>query len=250
MKKAVLVLLLLAGVARGEVALPEQKITGAERPVPRGELVDLSVTPPGKVEGLVAVVYTWTVLDDGPGGLQVKKVRVAADGVFFGSGVKDKKLFVVCVVSYLFKVGDVHEVKTARLTAVVTVGDEQPGPVDPVGPQPVESALVKALRKAYSSEAGEDKAKLAASLAALYRAGAKAAGGAAVKTYGDLLADMSASAKDLGVSGKLLAVQAEAAAHLKKSGLPTTRDAAMTDDVRKLAAAKFLEVALALEELK
>jgi len=44
--------------------IPDQKIVGAETPIPLGELVDLSVSPiKSPPQYLVETTYTWKVLD-------------------------------------------------------------------------------------------------------------------------------------------------------------------------------------------
>lgn len=249
----------LASLAHGAHTAPEQKIQGAESPAPLGELVELFVqAPTAPPEHWAGASYSWRLLewDDKKGVFVEKKFRTfkedGKEGIFFGTGLVKKKLLVVCAATHLFLVKDKDAVKevatrTALLTAELQLGEGAPQP--PPGPQPVESELEKALRKAYSAEGGDDKARTAAALAALYRQGAKTAGDDALKTYGELLSDMRTAARALGVSGRLTGLQSAIDSHLKSTALPRDASAALTDDVRKLAAAKFLEVALALEKL-
>ena len=78
----------------------------------------------------------------------------------------------------------------------------------PVPPKPVpvpDPAFVTALKAAYAAETSLTKAADLESLKSLYRATAVAAGSA--KDWGALFAAMGATAKELGLTGKLQGVQ-------------------------------------------
>ena len=119
--------------------IPQQKIVGAEAPIPLGELVDLSVSPikdPPKY--FVSYSLAWKVFD----GDKEKRVREYQDGIFFGAGVVNKKMTALVAITYLFaiKEGDrISEVgtKTVLLSTPVIIGSDSPDPSpDPVEPEP------------------------------------------------------------------------------------------------------------------
>lgn len=122
--------------AQDKFVLPSQNIVGAEQPIPLGELVDLSISPlKDKAPNLDKVVVAWKVYD----GDTEKKFRLAGDGIFFGAGIKPKKLLVLASVSYLYKVkeGDKiteADIKNVLLSTTLQIGDQvlpAPNPVDP-----------------------------------------------------------------------------------------------------------------------
>jgi hypothetical protein len=122
--------------SQDKFVLPNQNIVGAEQPIPLGELVDLSISPiKDKVPNLDKVVVSWKIYD----GDNEKKFRASGDGIFFGAGIKSKKLLVLASVSYLYKVkeGDKitdADIKNVLLSATLQIGDQvlpAPGPIDP-----------------------------------------------------------------------------------------------------------------------
>lgn len=126
-----------------ELAVPEQKIVGADKPIPYGELVILSVTPPGKVENLASTSYTWKVFQ----GTAEKRFAVDAEGrVFFGSGTgkegTSSSYLAVLAITHVFLVqeeGKTKQVvaKTSILSTQVVVGDPaQPRPPPTPAPAP------------------------------------------------------------------------------------------------------------------
>ncbi len=137
---SVLLLLVFAfSFARAtEFQVPDRKITGAEFPIALGEMVDLSVSEYAKPAHLAGISYDWKVFDQG----KEKKVRKADGGVFFGAGIKSKKMIAFCVITYLFAVKDDKGViieigtKTQFLSAVITIGDEKVPDPDPIPPEP------------------------------------------------------------------------------------------------------------------
>ena len=113
--------------------IPDQKIVGAETPIPLGELVDLSVSPiKSPPQYLVETTYTWKVLD----GYTEKRVRPYDGGVFFGAGIQPKRLKAFVAVTYLYVVKEQDKIvesaaKTAFLSTDVLIGDEAPPPPTP-----------------------------------------------------------------------------------------------------------------------
>lgn len=141
------VCLLLASLGQGsELVVPEQKILGAEKPIPYGELVILSVSPPEKAEHLASTSYTWKVFQ----GAAEKRFAVDAEGrVFFGSGTGKEgtstSYLAVVAVTHVYLVREGGQTKqvqarTRILTAQVTVGDPQ-SPRPP--PRPADAAEEK-----------------------------------------------------------------------------------------------------------
>lgn len=143
-------LALLALAAPGRAAepdkfpLPKVAVLGAADPVPLGELVALSLSPPEDAPPtLAATSVQWKVFDYDPkGGVVEKRVRTDADGwVLFGAGVKDKKMLVVASVTHLYLVKDGDRVleaatRTQLLVAQLTIGVPPPVPPGPTPPGP------------------------------------------------------------------------------------------------------------------
>lgn len=144
-------LLLCCLSARADVTVPEQKIEGAETPIALGGLAELSVAKiptDEKPTGLAGVTYDWLLLDNGKEfATRLRKFDDKdREGVFFGAGIKKKKLFVICHATYLYVMkddkGNVTSVstRTRRMTAELRLGDGEPEPdpdVDPTPPTPV-----------------------------------------------------------------------------------------------------------------
>jgi len=99
-KKALLFLLIFCNLSLAEnFIIPEQKIVGAELPIPLGELVDLSISPVQSApKFLVSTTYAWKVFD----GYAEKRIRNYENGVFFGSGIQAKKLKVIVAITHLY----------------------------------------------------------------------------------------------------------------------------------------------------
>jgi hypothetical protein len=147
MRKLLCVIALCLFASAASAADP--KIVGAEQPVPLGELVSLSVTPPEDNKGpspAVSVKYDWSVFewDKKKGTFAPKRVKVDLDGgVCFGAGIVAKKVLVHCAVTSTYAVKDKDGKVTALkadtflLSAVVTIGDAEPTPPDaPPAPTP------------------------------------------------------------------------------------------------------------------
>ena len=134
----VLFIFSVAALGQDKFPLPNQVIVGAEQPIPLGELVDLSISPvKDQIPNLDKFVVSWKIYD----GDTEKKFRSSGDGIFFGAGIKSKKLLVLASISYLYKVkeGDkitAAEVKNVLLSTTLQIGDQVlPKPnVDPEKP--------------------------------------------------------------------------------------------------------------------
>lgn len=130
-----------------EYKIPVQKIVGLEVPVAKGELVDLSLSKiETKPDNLVSSVETWTILEFKDGEVLERRFREymnrdGTTGVFFGSGVVNKKMHVICNVTYLFVEKDKTDTnkitkvvgKSVSLSGTLTIGDGN-SPVNPVNP--------------------------------------------------------------------------------------------------------------------
>ena len=124
-----------------DFVIPQQKIIGAEAPIPLGELVDLSISPiKDPPKHFVSYSLAWKVFD----GDKEKRVREYQDGIFFGAGVVNKKMTALVAVTYLFVVKESDKVldvgtKTVILSTPVLIGADEPSPTpgpDPVEPEP------------------------------------------------------------------------------------------------------------------
>jgi hypothetical protein len=84
--------------------VPEQKIVGVDKPIPLGELVDISVSPiKDKPDNLKVTSIDWKVLEvDASNGLVEKKVRITNDTIMFGAGIKPKKLVIIVAITHLY----------------------------------------------------------------------------------------------------------------------------------------------------
>lgn len=120
-------------------------------------------------------------------------------------------------------------------------------PIPPPPPPPEPDAFTKGIRDAFAIEPSPTKAAEAAALARVYRyADSKAATSA---TFGDLFNLMSAEAKRVGATGKLIGVQKVIQAELVRT-LPTNAEAKIDGDGWDRANKAFTKIAAALEGLK
>lgn len=128
-KKSLIVFLFFCNFLFAEnFIVPEQKIVGAEVPIPLGELVDLSISPiqnPPKY--LVSTTYAWKVFD----GYNEKRIRTYDNGIFFGSGIQNKRLKAIVSVTHLYVVKDNEKlletaIKTNFISADVLIGEQEP----------------------------------------------------------------------------------------------------------------------------
>jgi hypothetical protein len=140
-----------ASAAAADPVAPTQKILGAADPVPLGELVTLAVSPPGDAPGLLRSSYEWKVFD---GGAEKNLAVDAAGKVFFGAGVKPRKLLVVVAAAHLFRDDAAPQkvaVKTVILTAVVTIGEPDAPPPPQPAPPAVPDGELGLTRAAYDA---------------------------------------------------------------------------------------------------
>lgn len=136
-----------------DFVVPQQKIVGAEAPVPLGELVDLTVSPiKDPPKHFVSCSIAWKVFD----GDKEKRVREYQDGIFFGAGVVPKRMTALVAITYLYVVKDGDKTteittRTVIISSPVIIG-EDPGPSpDPIAPEPsFPEARYNLHKKAYS----------------------------------------------------------------------------------------------------
>jgi hypothetical protein len=128
-KKTLLFLLIFCNLTFAEnFIVPEQKIVGAEVPIPLGELVDLSISPiQSTPKFLVSTTYSWKVFD----GYAEKRIRNYENGVFFGSGIQAKKLKVIVAITHLYVVKENEKLlevatKTNFISTDVFIGEPEP----------------------------------------------------------------------------------------------------------------------------
>lgn len=135
-----------------DFVVPQQKIVGAELPVPLGELVDLTVSPiKDAPKHFVSYSIAWKVFD----GDKEKRVREYQDGIFFGAGVVPKKMTALVAITYLYAVKEGDKAteiatKTVIISSPVIIG-EDPGPTpDPSAPEPsLPEARYNLQKKSY-----------------------------------------------------------------------------------------------------
>jgi len=136
-----------------DFVVPQQKIVGAELPVPLGELVDLTVSPiKDPPKHFVSCSIAWKVFD----GDKEKRVREYQDGIFFGAGVVPKRMTALVAITYLYAVKEGDKAteiatKTVIISSPVIIG-EDPGPApDPSAPEPsLPEARYNLQKKSYS----------------------------------------------------------------------------------------------------
>jgi hypothetical protein len=161
-----LVLSLGAPLFATDFVVPKQAVVGAEKPIPLGELVDLSLSPlEEKPPHLVGVTSTWKVFDAAG---QEKRVREYSGGIFFGAGIRKTKLKAVVAITYLYAVkkedGTVQEVATRTVlsTQDVVIGDDgipdpKPGPDPNPNPGPVAKAWIVVIEETQEASAQRGK---------------------------------------------------------------------------------------------
>jgi len=177
-----------------DFVVPQQKIVGAEAPVPLGELVDLTVSPiKDPPKHFVSCSIAWKVFD----GDKEKRVREYQDGIFFGAGVIPKRMTALAAITYLYVIKDGDKTteistKTVIISSPVIIG-EDPGPApDPAVPAPVFPEGRYNLQKtAYSLAMGKVPAatrkESATAVAKSFESMASAVAAGAVKEVDDLL---------------------------------------------------------------
>jgi len=203
-KKTLLFLLVFCNLSLAEnFILPEQKIVGAELPIPLGELVDLSISPiQSAPKFLVSTTYSWKVFD----GYAEKRIRNYENGVFFGSGIQAKKLKVIVAITHLYVVKDNEKLleaatRTNFISTDVFIGEEEPStPIEPeVEPEFGESKYqlskfvydgVKSINLSKS-----DRAKQCAAIASSFDGIAAAIAAGTIATLEDILKKTAESNK-------------------------------------------------------
>lgn len=128
-----------AAFGQDKYPVPEQQITGADKPVPLGDLVFLSLSKIEKDKvpaSYVKYSVTWRVIDGG----KERTYYTSEDGsIFFGTGLTKRTVTVTAAVGYLYverkdgKTTDA-DVRTALLTKTVQLGDGTPPPPPPPDP--------------------------------------------------------------------------------------------------------------------
>jgi len=177
-----------------DFVVPQQKIVGAESPVPLGELVDLTVSPiKDPPKHFVSCSIAWKVFD----GDKEKRVREYQDGIFFGAGVVPKRMTALVAITYLYvvKEGDkTSEIvtKTVIISSPVIIG-EDPGPdPEPSAPEPTfPEARYNLQKKAYSLAINKVPAAIrkgsATAVAKSFESMASAVAAGAIKEVDELL---------------------------------------------------------------
>lgn len=152
--------------------------------------------------------------------------------------------------------------KIARAQCVVTISGEPvpppgpipPTPIPPTPPTPVPPGptdpFTASLQAAYTADVAPDKATTKTNLAALYRMAAKTAtDDNTILLWGGLWDTLAGAAQKLGVSGKLLGVQALIMAD-EKTMFPVLRVAPLDATGRQTASREFLKISAALEAVR
>lgn len=177
-----------------DFVVPQQKIVGAEAPVPLGELVDLTISPiKDPPKHFVSYSVAWKVFD----GDKEKRVREYQEGIFFGAGVVPKRMTALVAITYLYAVKDGDKAteiatKTVIIFTPVIIG-EDPGPApDPSTPEPVlPEARYGLQKKAYSLAMSKVPASIrkasAANVAKSFDSMASAVAAGAIKEVDELL---------------------------------------------------------------
>ena len=192
---SVLSFILVCGASlAADFVVPQQKIVGAELPVPLGELVDLTVSPiKDPPKHFVSCSIAWKVFD----GDKEKRVREYQDGIFFGAGVVPKRMTALAAITYLYvvKEGDkTTEIttKTVIISSPVIIGEDLDPAPDPAAPEPsFPEARYNLHKKSYYLAMGKVPAAIrkgsAAAVAKSFESMASAVAAGAIKEVDDLL---------------------------------------------------------------
>jgi hypothetical protein len=181
---------------------PDQKITGAEKPIALGEMVELTVPPvKDRPKFYASSAYDWKVIDLSTG--KEKKSSPRDSSICFGSGIQNKKMVALCAAThvYIVKEGDkVVEVgtKTVLLTVEVTIGDDTvpPPPPDKPDDQSFPDGKYKLSKTTYGMSNSVPATKRAAGakvLATSFRGIASSISAGALKDPQDILKKTTAS---------------------------------------------------------
>ena len=185
-------------------------VVEAGKPVPLGELVDISVSKPdGTTKYLIATTYDWKLLENGKE-RKFKSPSGDPSNIWYAAGIKAKKQQVFCVVTYLYVVranptdekSAIVEVasRTQFLYADISIGDATPDPVTPPAPDPAPNLADGKFKLAKSTydlamkkvAAGADRAKAAKALADSFRGIASSVKAGAIKDPKDILSKTAA----------------------------------------------------------
>lgn len=135
-------ILFLAGCVADAVPVPDVPpaiVTGAEKPVPVGELVTLTVSPNAFPSNIINVHYEWKIIDS----TGTKKVWLGDNNqsVSFGTGATPGKITAILDPTYVYgdaKTKVATNVKSAGISLIeVQVGDPAPTPNPTPDPTPV-----------------------------------------------------------------------------------------------------------------
>ena len=163
--------------------LPQISISGVDAPIPLGELVSLSLSPINAQPPLVSSSVIWKVFDYNPKGGLIEKQVVENPGgiVYFGAGIKDKKMLVTALVTHLYVAKDGDKItqvatKSQYLSAELTIGAKPANPDKPKPPAPTPVVLpdgkFKMAQFVYDEAmkvAASDRAKGANAAATAYK---------------------------------------------------------------------------------
>ena len=186
--------LINSGLLATDFVVPQQKIVGAEAPVPLGELVDLTVSPiKDPPKHFVSCSIAWKVFD----GDKEKRVREYQDGIFFGAGVVPKRMTALAAITYLYVVKDGDKTteistKTVIISSPVIIGEDLGPDPEPSAPEPsFPEARYNLQKKAYSLATSKVPAAIrkgsAAAVAKSFESMASAVAAGAVKEVDELL---------------------------------------------------------------
>lgn len=224
----ILVLLICTGfVSATDFTVPNQKINGADKPVPVGEAIELSVPPINpKPENYQSSNYTWKVFSLPDGVEKVDKVHYyenkdGSNGVFFGGGITAKKYLVLCYAEHIYVIkkgdGTVGEwgTRTVVLQVIVTYGDGVPPPNPNPNPNPPDvpvlpDGVFKLAKFAYDEgmKFPDDKVKTAKAFSDSFKGLASKAAAGAFKDVETLLKETtktnSEALKNAGVDNTKL----------------------------------------------
>lgn len=142
MKYILSFLLCVSSLLAAEQPTPStQQIVGADKPIPLGELVELSVTSQAAMPDVVAFSTDWSVYD-----LEQRKEQKfkffrevgdkTVEGVVFGAGVEPRELIAHCSITYLVLKKEQDKIveagtKTELLKVKVIIGTNEPRPPKP-----------------------------------------------------------------------------------------------------------------------
>jgi hypothetical protein len=203
-KKTLFFLLVFCNFAFAEnFIIPEQKIVGAEVPIPLGELVDLSISPiQSSPKFLISTTYSWKVFD----GYAEKRIRNYENGVFFGSGIQVKKLKVIVAITHLYVVKDNEKLleaatRTNFISTDVFIGEPEPDtPPEPEIEPEFEESKYELSKFVYNGVKNiklskSDKIKQCAAIATSFDGIAAAIAAGTIATLEDILKKTAESNK-------------------------------------------------------